>query len=81
MGFTHVYTGDGKGKTTAAIGLLLRALGSGMSVYFCQFFKNGYQSEIKTLNKLKKILNQNQILTVNNSGVPIWSSTMDGGTF
>lgn len=68
MGFTHVYTGDGKGKTTAAIGLLLRALGSGMSVYFCQFFKSGTQSEINTLNKLKKILNQNQILTVKQFG-------------
>ncbi len=68
MGFTHVYTGDGKGKTTAAIGLLLRALGSGMSVYFCQFFKNGNQSEINILNKLKKILNQNQILTIKQFG-------------
>lgn len=68
MGFTHVYTGDGKGKTTAAIGLLLRALGSGMSVYFGQFFKSGFESEITTLNKLKKILNQNQILTVKQFG-------------
>jgi cob(I)alamin adenosyltransferase len=68
LGFTHVYTGDGKGKTTAAIGLLLRALGSGMSVYFGQFFKSGKQSEINTLNKLKKILNQNQVLTVKQFG-------------
>lgn len=68
MGFTHVYTGDGKGKTTAAIGLLLRALGSGMSVYFGQFFKSGYQSEINTLNKLKYILDENQILTVKQFG-------------
>lgn len=68
MGFTHVYTGDGKGKTTASIGLLLRALGAGMSVYFCQFFKNSSQSEIHILHKLKKILNQNQILTIKQFG-------------
>jgi len=68
LGFTHVYTGDGKGKTTAAIGLLLRALGSGMSVYFCQFFKNGDQSEVVILNKLKKMLNQNQVLTIKQFG-------------
>lgn len=68
MGFTHVYTGDGKGKTTAAIGLLLRALGSGMSVYYGQFFKNGVQSEINILNKLKEVLNEDQILTVKQFG-------------
>ena len=68
MGFTHVYTGDGKGKTSAAIGLLVRALGSGMSVYFGQFFKNGSDSEINILNKLKKILNLDQLLTVKEYG-------------
>lgn len=68
MGFTHVYTGDGKGKTTASIGLLLRALGSGMSVYFGQFFKSGYESEINTLHKLESILGENQLLTVKQFG-------------
>ena len=33
----HLYTGDGKGKTTAAVGLAVRAAGSGMSVIFAQF--------------------------------------------
>lgn len=68
MGFTQVYTGDGKGKTTASIGLLLRALGSGMSVYFGQFFKSGYESEINTLHKLESILSENQLLTVKQFG-------------
>ncbi len=38
-GMIHIYTGDGKGKTTAAVGLSVRAAGSGMKVLFVQFFK------------------------------------------
>ena len=38
-GLIHVYTGDGKGKTTAALGLALRAAGQGMKVAFIQFIK------------------------------------------
>ncbi len=70
MGFTHVYTGDGKGKTTASMGLLLRALGSGMSVYLGQFFKNDSQSELKSLENLKQTLERDQILTFKQYGEP-----------
>lgn len=38
-GRTHLYTGDGKGKTTASIGLAMRALGRGLRVYYGQFLK------------------------------------------
>ena len=48
----QVYTGDGKGKTTAALGLALRAAGAGLRVCFCQFLKSGEYSEIKALRKL-----------------------------
>ena len=45
----HIYCGDGKGKTTAATGLAVRAAGSGMKVLFAQFWKNGRSSEICVL--------------------------------
>ena len=48
-GYIQVYTGDGKGKTTAALGLCLRAAGAGLKVYLAQFIKSGDTSEIKAL--------------------------------
>lgn len=45
----HLYCGDGKGKTTAAVGLAVRAAGSGMKVLFVQFFKSGNSSEVDVL--------------------------------
>ena len=50
--YIHVYTGDGKGKTTAVLGLTLRAAGAGWRVLFAQFLKHGEFSEIKALKKL-----------------------------
>ena len=51
-GLIHVYTGNGKGKTTAAIGLGLRAVGNGLQVYMIQFMKGRRYSELDALEKL-----------------------------
>ncbi|MBP0969921.1 MAG: cob(I)yrinic acid a,c-diamide adenosyltransferase [Oscillospiraceae bacterium] len=51
----HLYHGDGKGKTTASVGLAVRAAGSGMRVLFVQFFKNGSSSEIGVLRTIPGI--------------------------
>lgn len=55
LGKIHIYTGDGKGKTTAALGLALRAAGAGYQVYIIQFLKGQNYSELKSLKKLSNI--------------------------
>ncbi len=55
LGKIHVYTGDGKGKTTAALGLALRAIGAGYQVYIIQFLKGRDYSELKSLKPFKAI--------------------------
>jgi cob(I)alamin adenosyltransferase len=52
-GLTHIYCGDGKGKTTAAIGLGIRACGSGKRVLLAQFLKGSTSSELTVLRELK----------------------------
>jgi cob(I)alamin adenosyltransferase len=51
-GYVHVYTGDGKGKTTAALGLALRAAGAGLKVFIAQFAKGTRYSELETVKRL-----------------------------
>ena len=51
-GLLHLYYGDGKGKTTAAMGLALRSLGSGRRVVIVQFLKGGKSGEIPLLERL-----------------------------
>ncbi len=57
-GYVQVYTGDGKGKTTAAVGLSIRALGAGFKVAFLQFFKDGTSSEVKILKTFENLYYQ-----------------------
>lgn len=51
----HIYCGDGKGKTTAAVGLAVRMAGFGGRVLFGQFFKDGSSSEIVSLKALPNL--------------------------
>ena len=50
-GYVQVYTGNGKGKTTAAVGLGVRAVGDGMRVFMIQFLKSGETGELKSTKK------------------------------
>ena len=54
-GLIHLYCGDGKGKTTAATGLSIRAAGNSMKVVFCQFMKGRDTSELNILNDIPQI--------------------------
>ena len=55
MGLVHIYCGDGKGKTTAAVGLAVRACGAGKKILFVQFLKSESSSERRILKQLDGI--------------------------
>jgi len=59
-GYTHVYTGEGKGKTTCALGLALRAVGAGKRVFIGQFLKSDETSEIKALKEFLPMITVEQ---------------------
>ena len=59
-GYIQVYTGDGKGKTTAALGLAIRAAGAGLKVFVAQFIKMGEYSEIKALKRFEDLITVEQ---------------------
>lgn len=55
-GYVHIYTGNGKGKTTAALGLALRAAGAGKRVLLVQFLKTATCSEHRTLERFSDLI-------------------------
>ena len=59
-GYVQVYTGNGKGKTTAALGLALRAAGAGMRVFIAQFAKGMKFSELKSIERFGEIITVKQ---------------------
>ncbi|MDX2434337.1 MAG: cob(I)yrinic acid a,c-diamide adenosyltransferase [Desulfobacterales bacterium] len=63
-GYIHIYTGDGKGKTTAALGLAIRAAGAGLQVFLAQFIKGKQYSELNSLKRLS------DLITVEQFGLP-----------
>ena len=62
-GYVQVYTGNGKGKTTAALGLALRAAGAGMTVYIGQFLKQGCYNELESLKRFSDLITIEQFGT------------------
>lgn len=63
-GLVHIYTGNGKGKTTAALGLCLRAAGHGISSMIIQFMKGRETGELKSAEML------NSLITIEQYGSP-----------
>lgn len=59
-GFVQVYTGNGKGKTTSAIGLAIRAAGAGLKILFVQFVKGKKYSEIVALERFSDCISIRQ---------------------
>ena len=55
-GYVQIYTGNGKGKTTASLGLSVRAAGAGLKVFIAQFLKQGGYSEIKALERFSDLI-------------------------
>jgi cob(I)alamin adenosyltransferase len=54
-GYTHIYCGDGKGKTTAAMGLCVRAAGRGKKILLFQFLKDNSSGELNILSGLSNV--------------------------
>jgi cob(I)alamin adenosyltransferase len=65
-GLVHVYTGNGKGKTTAALGLALRAAGSNMRTYIGQFLKGRQYGELESIKQLSPLI------TIEQYGLNAW---------
>ncbi len=69
-GYIQIYTGDGRGKTTAALGLALRAAGAGLKVFIAQFIKNQKCSEHTALERFKDLITLKQYGTGFINGKP-----------
>jgi cob(I)alamin adenosyltransferase len=69
-GLVHVYTGDGKGKTTAALGLALRAAGHGLRTYIGQFMKGREYGELAAPTLLGNDARGRPLLTIEQYGKP-----------
>ncbi len=63
-GYVHIYTGNGKGKTSAALGLALRAAGRGLKTCIVQFMKGQHYGELDAVKKM------NGLITIEQFGHP-----------
>ncbi len=73
QGKIQVYTGNGKGKTTAALGLALRAAGRGLKTYMAQFMKKGEYGEL-----LAVAARLADLITIEQFGLPAFHHQEDG---
>lgn len=74
-GLIHIYCGDGKGKTTAAIGLTIRCVGRGGRVVFAQFLKTRETGELPILQQL------DAVTVLRGKGIPKFTFQMTPGEF
>lgn len=72
-GLIHIYHGNGKGKTTAAVGLAVRAAGAGMRVSFIQLMKDGTSAELNVLKKMEQI----EVYSIRNTYGFTWNMSDD----
>ncbi|MBT3320532.1 MAG: cob(I)yrinic acid a,c-diamide adenosyltransferase [Clostridia bacterium] len=72
-GFVQIYTGNGKGKTTAAMGLAVRACGRGLRVVIVQFLKGSSTGEMKVLEGINGV----KLIRVANADKFFWKLTDD----
>ena len=82
-GLIHVYTGDGKGKTTAALGLALRAAGCGFCTYVCQFLKGQKYGELEAARWLSEgapAMGRRPPITIERFGKPTFVHVSTDGT-
>ena len=70
-GLIHIYCGDGKGKTTAAMGLAIRAAGREKKVFITQFLKSGKSGEIIKKNEYDLLILDEIIATINNGFIEL----------
>jgi len=75
-GLVHIYTGDGKGKSTAALGQVLRSLGYGIKAYIVQFLKSedSFSGEIRALSQFHdsvKLVRYHQVHPIFDPGVDV----------
>ena len=76
QGYVQVYTGDGKGKTTAAVGLAMRAAAANLRVCFCQFMKCGPTGELDAFRLFGDLIACEQFGTGDELSAP--DATADG---
>ncbi|MFR7510693.1 MAG: cob(I)yrinic acid a,c-diamide adenosyltransferase [Muribaculaceae bacterium] len=76
-GLIHILTGNGKGKTTSATGMAVRAFGNGLKVTFVQFLNGPPTGEVKTLEKLEnvEIIRCNRATSFDYDNIPLLRET------